>query len=301
MLELVFVIVIMGIIGTVGAKVLSNIYEAYTSSHINNRLQIETELALQQIANRLQYRFKDSVIVRGGLGAAFVGLSSAPAGAYTVVEWVGYDIDGWLGRWDGAANMPAWSGFLDLDAGNANLLVTPGSDTGVMNAIIADARPLGSGTTLANAAIFFTGANTDIQNGYGWDANPLTTQNDVAAHRINAGGAANTFVPDPATADFTGTDVYEQYKLAWTAYGLEVDDVDGDGENELILYYDYQPWEGVVASRNVPWQILADKVATFQVMAVGDVLKVQLCLDNNTNGAVPANQVYAVCKEKVIF
>ena len=90
MLELVFVIVIMGILAKFGAELFRNIYETYISSSIQNRMQADTELALQQISNRLQYRIKDSVIARTD-AATFQGLPSA-TGNEVILEWIGYDI-----------------------------------------------------------------------------------------------------------------------------------------------------------------------------------------------------------------
>ncbi len=305
MLELVFVIVILGIIGVIGAKALRTMYDTYNASHVNSRLHMETELALEQIANRLQYRFKDSVIVRPNVGGAFVGLSFAPAGNYTIVEWVGYDIDGWLGDWNNTANFhaPAWSGFIDLDAGdpdgdgiinNTNLIRSPGTDTVVAGNIITDIRPQGSGTVFNSTAIFFTGANTDVQNGYGWGG-AVATQWNVAAHPVNTDPlTSNSFTSGLGPVDFAATDIYEQYKLAWTAYGLELNNRD------LILHYDYQPWNGGSALQSAQ-QVLAQNVDTFKVQAVGDIIKVQLCIDNNTSNTIPANQIYAICKEKVVF
>lgn len=309
MLELIFVIVVMGIIGTIGAEIFRSTYDSYMSSSVNNRLQYETELALQQIANRLQYRFKDSVIAREA-GGNFVGLSSTTvASTYTTVEWVGYDIDGWQGVWDGASfNRPTWSGFIDLDANDVapadgliddpNLILTPGTNTNNISAIIQNVRAAGSATDINNAAIFFTGANTDIQNGYGWNGTVLTDQNGSAAHRITTDAGGNLAAFNSGNADnFSGVDVYEQYKLAWTAYGLEL-----DGNGNLFFHYDYQPWEGdSIANGDSTAVLLMENVDTFQVQAIGDVIKVQLCVDNNASGAVPASQIYSLCKEKVIF
>ena len=296
MLELVFVIVVMGIIGVIGANIFRSTYDAYVSSSVNNRLQADTELALLQIANRLQYRFKDSVIARNGGG--FVGLSSAVAGNYQVIEWVGYDIDGWQGVWDGAAyNAPTWSGLIDLDSpsSSAAQLHSPGTDTGDIATVIADVRPNGSATTIADAAIFFTGANTNVQTGYGWQGAAIAAQNGPAAHRINLTGAADDLFISSAGVDFAGTNVFEQYKLAWTAYALQL-----NNNGDLILRYDYQPWEAD-SYANAPQSLLMENVQTFQVQAIGDIIKVQLCVDNNASGNVPANQIYSLCKEKVIF
>ncbi len=302
MLELMFVIVVIGIIGSVGANVLRVMYDNYISSSVNNQMHAETELALNQIANRLHYRIKDSVIAANS--AQFDGLSFAQNDVnYTRIEWVGYDIDGWLGDTN---TSPTWSGFIDVDAGdtdgdgvinNQNLLLTPGTDTGRVNTIITNVSGA-SGTTIANAAIFFTGANTDVQSGYGWGGTVLTEQNGTAAHRINVDAGGNIAAFNSGNADnFAMVDVYEQYKLAWTAYAVSIDQIDSN----LYLHYDYQPWEGEQFDTDGKRVLLLRNVSTVKAQAVGDVIKLQICVDNNTTSGIPANQYYTLCKEKVIF
>lgn len=289
-IEMIFVIVIMGILAKFGSEIFRNVYLNYNQSTANNELQINTELVLQQIANRFQYRIKDSVIARVSGETSFKSISSADANS-TVFEWIGYDIDGWLG--DGTSTLPTWTGFIDLDAldtGDANqsTLFSPGTDTGRINTVIAALSPSGAG--IGNAAIFFTGENADVQTDYGWQG-VLNAQNGVAAHRISA--VANVQQFGAATvADFTDTDIYEQYKLAWTAYALDISD-----DGNLTLYYDYRPWEGESYINDGTPALLMQNVTTAKIQALGDILNLQVCVsDNNITGSE-----YSICKEKVIF
>ncbi len=64
MIELIFVIVVIGIIAKFGVEFLIQAYNGYTFSVVQNKLQTQTETALEQITNRLQYRIKSSIIVR---------------------------------------------------------------------------------------------------------------------------------------------------------------------------------------------------------------------------------------------
>ena len=303
-IEMIFVIVIMGILAKFGSEIFRNVYQNYNNSKANNELQIDTELTLQQIGNRLQYRIKDSVIGRRSDGT-FTGLSSIVDANYTAFEWVGYDIDGWLGNNRGVAgayNQPTWTGFIDVDAfdtanADLNTLFSPGTDTGQIGGVIAPLSPSGAG--VANSALFFTGSSSDVQSGYGWDGvGALATQNDITAHRIRAGGNVQQF-DDQSGANFTGTDIYEQYKLAWTAYALSLEDFDGDGESdELVLYYDYRPWEGDrFTDANISNALLIDNVTTTKLRAIGDMINIQVCIsENNITGSE-----YSICKEKAIF
>ena len=245
-IEMIFVIVIMGILAKFGAEIFRNVYQNYTNSTANNKLQVDTELTLQQIANRLQYRIKDSVIAKRSNGL-FTGLSSVADTNYTTLAWIGYDIDGWLG--DANSTAPTWSGFIDLNTVNTVApviartdLFSPETNATRINTVFTALGP--SNPTIANAAIFFTGENVDTTTSFGWRAAAgaaLNTQFNIAAHRIQDGGP--NLLADATGTGFGGTEVYEQYKMAWTAYALEV--VDGN----LTLYYDFRPWEGDIYTK----------------------------------------------------
>ena len=292
-IEMLFVIVIMGILAKFGSEIFRNVYMNYTMSVTNNKLQTDTEDAIQQIANRLQYRIKDSVIARDA--ATFDPISALDTTkTYTVLEWVGYDIDGWLG--DDTNTTPTWSGFIDVDhplaLATVNTLVSHASDFQAGGRVDTVIQAL-STSTVENAAIFFTGANTDARTDYGWDTAYPYDQNDTAAHRITSAGDVERIVP-AAGDDFSGVNVYEQYQLAWTAYALEL-----SADGNLTLYYDYQPWLGESYSNASP-ALLMQNVETFKFQAVGDIIKLQVCVsENNIMNDVSGG--YSLCKEKAVF
>jgi prepilin-type N-terminal cleavage/methylation domain-containing protein len=301
MMELIFVIVVIGIIGVVGTNVLKVVYENYIDTSLNNRLQAETEIPMQQIANRLQYRIKNSVIARKSNGD-FSGLTSAD-GNETILEWVGYDIDGWLGTWSSTQGMnaPTWSGFIDLDTTSASPtnLSSPQSDlrnNGEADTVIKALRASGSSTTINNSAIFFVGAPSDVRHDYGWDGTTITDQAHTA-HPITAASTTGSITPKGSTT-FANVNVFEQYKLAWTAYALSIEDADSDGDDDLVLYYDYQPWEGE-SYTDGDSQIVMTNVDTFSFQGVGDMIKLQLCI--NIAMDVKNDGGYVLCKEKAVF
>ena len=298
-IEMLFVIVIMGMLAKFGSEIFRNVYQNYTSSTANNKMQIDTELVLQQIANRLQFRLKDSVIATR-VNGNFTGLSSITDSNYTAFEWIGYDIDGFLGNNRAGVetyNKPTWTGFIDVDAINnplladTNTLFSPSSDTGEINIVINALSPAGVG--IADSAIFFVGENANVQTDYGWNTGAqLVTQNNIAAHRIQAGGTVQQF-DDITGADFNGTDIYEQYRLSWTAYALEV-----TNDGNLTLHYDYRPWDGEnYDDANTSTALLMENVSTAKLQMLGDMINIQICVDENN---ITRNE-YSVCKEKTIF
>ena len=283
MIELIFVIVIMGIIAQFGTEFLAEAYKSFIFSKVNNRLQSNSATAVEFIASRLQYRIKDSVIARKD-ASDFKALEDANS-SYTIIEWVSSDAEGFRGL-----SQSYWSGIIDVGNSDANssLLISPETNTTSMNQLI---EKLSYGDSDINSsAIYFIGSDSDI-NGYGWDGNALTDQSDVM-HPIKTGDNINQFVPRKGgttdTNSFKDVNIYEYYKFAWTANALVVEN------NNLIFYYDYQPWNGDEYSDGKS-AIIVQNVSTFRAMAIGSVMKIQLCVKSTLI------EEYSLCKEKTIF
>ena len=64
LVELIFVIVILSIIGVISAQIITKIYEQYIFTRAINELETKTELVLTQIAKRLSLRIKPTTIAR---------------------------------------------------------------------------------------------------------------------------------------------------------------------------------------------------------------------------------------------
>jgi hypothetical protein len=210
---------------------------------------------------------------------------------FTILEWVGMDIDGYRGNTN--AN---WSGIIDIDASAAlgtNTLVTPGTNLVNTDALIATLSANGGNgvSGIDDAAIYFIGSDSDINN-YGWvttgtGAAALVDHNTSVMHRIQDNG--NNFNSGIA-ANFSGTDIYEYYQLAWTAYAVALEGT------SLFLYYDYQPWNGEYYNEITSSKVLLmEDVDTFRFKSVGSVIKIQVCVNTD----VIDN--YSLCKEKTIY
>ena len=286
MIELVFVIVVMGIIGKFGTEFLAQAYNNFIYSNINNSLQAKSEMAVQSIASRLQYRIKDSTIARQS-DSNFTALSGVSSDGYHILEWVGYDIDGFRGT-----IKPYWSGIIDLKHKDTNstYLVTPETNTTAINELI---QTLSYGDSDINdSALYFIGSNSNIQTGYGWDGDlsDIDTQNGVM-HPIRRDSNISVFIPTKSNGvdnNFSGVDVYEFYQLAWSAYAVEIKNGD------LTLYYDYQPWKNE-KYRDGKKAIIMQNVSTFEFMSAGSVMKIQVCVKTDLV------EDYSLCKEKTIF
>jgi len=291
MIELIFVIVIMGIIGKFGVEFLAKAYQSFIFAKINNELQSKSETAVETIAARLQYRIKDSVIARTSKTTNPIAIADATGSNYKVLEWVGIAQESRRGlslKANGTPYLPDWSGIINLNAGNKNILVSPQTDTTNINTMIADLSD--RNTTIDGAALYFVGANSNV-NGYGWSGALANQQG--AMHPIKrVAGKANAFTSSNGV-DFSGVDVYEYYLLAWTAYAI-VYEPGTDNKGTLRLYYDYRPWNGekMTDGKN---SILMTDVSTFQFMSIGSIIKIQVCTKSDLA------EEYSLCKEKTIF
>ena len=189
LLEVIFVIVIMGVLSKFGVEVLYTTYENYIYSNTYNKLAGRSELALKQIANRLQYRIKDLTIARidkSGQAIAIGDASETTLKDATVLEWVGIDIDGWR-----STGTPTWSGLVDLNNlfTNKDSLASPNSNAG-------------------KGAVFFIGSDVEVKGDGAW---------------FNAMQAVD-ITGNALVSDFGGQDVFEFYQFSKSAYAIELKD-----------------------------------------------------------------------------
>ncbi len=274
LIELIFVILIFGILSKFGADILYKIYENYIYSNTFNRLQNQSEAAVKQIANRLQYRIKDSTIARDTIASNNIEPIGSNSGNENVLEWIGTDIDGWKGSSAGSTK-PDWSGFIDLANSSAVSLNSPGTS---VNA--------------AGLGLFFIGSNVDLNSSaFGWDGTNLTgvAPSSSSMKVVNLTGNVITLT---GGGNFVGSDVYEYYQLARSAYAVSLEN------NNLFLYDKYSPWLGQTANISGTKSLLMENVKSFKFTSMGDIMVIQVCVsDSNITGVGE----YAICKEKVVF
>jgi hypothetical protein len=294
MIELVFAIVVMGIIGKFGVEFLAQSYRTFIQAKINNELHANSANALQFIAKRLESRIQSSVIKRSPnlTTVAFQGATEIPLvddASYNVLEWISYDIDGYRGT-----TAPLWSGIADLDPSVTTVanIFSPDTNTTAVNTLI-QTLSYNTGTTIANAAIMFSGESYN-PNSFGWDGGDPLTDQTKAIHPINA-ATINTFSTGIGT-NFSGMKISNRYMLAWTAYALVHDTT----TNTLTLYYDYQPWEGdAYGDANTKKAVLMENVSTFRIKTnpSGGIFSLMVCAKSD----LIVGEEHSICKEKVIF
>ncbi|HEY9191179.1 MAG TPA: type II secretion system protein [Sulfurovum sp.] len=261
MLELVFVIVILGIVASIGSEMIVKVYESYIVQRAEHRATLKTELAATQIANRLSSAIPGTVY-RIKNDDSYEPIESALTGTgddYIGLQWVGSDTDSFS-----AAATPGWSGFCDIDSNltTKTSLSTPGSDLDLTNTIIGT---LSNGKTIADAAIYFPGYNT--------------------VHHI-ATGTGQTI-----TLDDNASKIVEHYKLAWSSYALVVEN------NDLYLYYNFIPTPAIAIPDTASRSLIMKDVSTFKFMGAGRTIRFKMCKQEPISEDVNIT----ACKEKAVF
>jgi len=240
MLELTFVIAILGIVASIGAEMIAKVYEGYIVQRAEYKATVKTELAATQIANRLASAIPGTVYRKNSTASTVEEITddmSLPGDQYTVLQWVSADMDSY-----NATATPGWSGFIDIDdvANTVNSLSTPGSALATTTAIINN---LSSSVPAPAPKIYFP-----------YDAN-----------EYNASIAGTTI-----TLSGTGAShIVEHYKLAWSSYALAVENGD------LYLYYDFPaiPAVGVGTKKS----LLLTDVSTFKFKGDGQTIRFKIC------------------------
>ena len=275
MLEVIFVIIILGIVSSIGAEIIAQTYGSYIVQRAQYRANIKTELALTQIANRLRYAIQNTVVVRPTLSGAFTRIELVTDPDTKVLQWVGYDGDSFEAITSAANRKPGWSGFADIDPTSAvttsTNLRTPGSNLVLASSIISNL-----GGSLGNARIYFAEGDT-------------TAAGLAIGYAVNGGNGENiTLSPGIPT----GEKISERYKLAWSSYALEV-----DANNDLILHYNFTPVAGtVIAGSN---SILLHDVTNFRFKSSGGAFRLKICKTERISGE--SSETIHACKEKVVF
>ena len=261
MLELIFVIVILGIVAAIGSEMIAKVYEQYIVQRAQHRASIKTELAATQIANRLASAIPGTVFRRSALTGGTIenindAMSDTTGNSYIALQWVGADAESFSTN-----SIPSWSGFCDIDISNKNTIITPGSNLSLINTIRTN-----FGYT-NKFAIYFPYDNKPY---YG----------DV----VN-----NTRI----SLDNNASHIVEHYKLARTSYALVVEN------NDLYLYYHFIPTPAITIPANGPKSLLMKNISSFRFKGAGRTIRFKICKEEQISENI--NENITACKEKAVF
>jgi len=265
MLELIFVIVILGIVSSLGANIIATVYEQYILQRAQHRASLKTELTSLQIENRLRYAISGTVYrIKDDNTTEAIESSFAGSGdQYVGLQWVGYDADSHEALNTTAGREPGWSGFCDLNASSKNSIRTLGSRLLLTDDII---KNLSNNSKSINNAVIYFPYNYTEHNISGITGNDIIDLVDV---------------PDRTLA--------EQYKLAWSSYALKVEN------NDLYLYYNFPPSPEAALGNNK--KLLMTNITTFKFKGTAAGIRFKICKEEQ----IGEDFNITSCKEKVVF
>ena len=299
MLELIFVIVILGIVSSIGSELIAKVYSNYIVQRGAHKSSSKTSIASTQIANRISYAIPNTIIAihpTTGAKRAIESLTLSDENN-TILQWTGSDHDSF--------NAGGWNGFADVnDTVNTTetSISTPGSELALANLIIGNI----TGGSLATSAIFFPRTYNTHQIGYG-DADTIvnSTANDITGLTAISGfdDASHTLtVPDLRTDTKT---IREHYKISSSAYAIVPYKKDGttictvtDFPCDLVLKYNFQPWQGEnFDHNNASSKVLIRNISAFRFTGSSNTIRFKICQEENIGG----DYNITTCKEKAVI
>ncbi len=310
LIEVIFVLVILGIVASISSSIIAQVYENYIIQEALYSVTTKTEIASTQIVNRLTYRIQGTTIAKDPNSVGFVEgtdwimLKDIPKtdNNFTTIEWIGYDNDSLSATqtpgWSGVANYETAAGGSTLPSASRNSIYTPASLLSSTAAIMDNLSKHKVKLTNSRPAalIFQQKDNYYRTTPTSQEYSPMCMglidpTNTNCIFRVSHNGDTNlTFI------DAKPKIVTERYKLAWSAYALVPEDLDGDGLYDLYLYSNYQPWNGERYTQGVK-KLLTNNVSVFKFTENGGVIQFKLCASKK----ISATNRISTCKEKVLM
>lgn len=317
LIELVFVIVVLGIISMFGADLYTKIYKSYVHVRAVNQLEARTQNAMMLITNRLEDRIKSSTIGRELSSNEFVPISDLTNPKYDILEWIGQSVET---RNINQRN-PGWSGFMSMsqlrdstwtaDTNNAGYIadtraafnmVSLGSDFPRVARIVQNLRATAYNTPSNNtqvAVIFRVVTNdaspTSVDIGYGYDRAvwadgrnrvliAVGTPSDAGSGSMEGETIAiNQYPFNPNNAN--SQEFSEQYYIAHSAYAIVPDQVvtyTKDNAGNLSKNFNL-----VLRYNYRPWSTVANDANSYNVASSALLAEdVSLFRFKDDNGAV---------------
>ncbi len=318
LLEIIMVIVILGVIASIGSSIIVDSYRNYLLQNTTNKALMKTEIASQQIANLLSMRIPGTTISRNPNNLSDFLLASSPTSVndnnHSLLEWIASDKDSFSAR-IADAGKPGWSGFCDVDDSNSTVIKTPGSDLNFANSVMKNLSGgrvgLDSNST-RHPAIFFRNRYyqyDDVNNNeVFYDVSKcmgLVDSNTSCISTVEKlSGSSNKLKFRSPSATRQHKVISEHYKLARTAYAI-CPRKRANGNIDLILFYNYQPWEGDrLSSSNGDCNftvgeqaVLVRNATVFKFAEVGNIFRFKLCTQESYGGDFNVT----ICKERAVI
>ena len=320
LIEVIFVIVILGLISVGSFKAIEMLYQRYYQVNIITKFTILSQTLLDEVSTILYYRTPLTAIGYSPSDGDFKRLDDIDKDKYSVFEWISeaYDAKKHFGMM--GINY-GYTGFIDMEASNRDTLTLVTKDFNItdvnktLNAVFNNNQDLNK-----TIAVIFAGnldkgeTDSDYNNSFGWHG--FKHKKVFLINRLKQVGADANFT---MTNDIKGNKIYAKYYAATTAWaiargedinksatclnGLNVDD------NSLLLFFNYRPWQNQTfcadphidnsETKEGNVSILSRDVTSFRVKAVDYHIELKVQFQRPIYRGSDTN--ITITKQKVTF
>lgn len=334
LLELIVVLVILGIVGSISIEILQNTYKNYVVSRQLNSLSAKTDLVLNLLAVKLKDRIKNSVIVVecnatntdttdpnsciSNTNKNFISISNVDNNnndKYPVLVWLHSSVYSKRGLWNDTLhyNQPGWSGFVDLKVtdtsagGDEYNITTPESNftnVQIIDGNLSQAWGVSGYDKIFDnniSVLVFSGSDgrgdfSDVNTSYGYFKKFDSTK--LATRVFSIKPLSDTRLNIKAIDESNSTTVYEGYYIVDSAMALLPVYNQATNDYNLTLMQNYYPWKKQIYLDGNK-SVVATHVTQFKFKQSGGVLRLYICISSPEVKLSDVN--LTICKEKVVF
>ena len=288
LIEIIFVIVILGLISVGSFKALQMLYQRYYQVNTITKFTILSQTLLDEVSTILYYRTPLTAIGYNPDNGEFKKLEDVDSDDYRIFEWISEASD--AKKHFGFDITTGYTGFIDMDASNRDTLTLVARDFNItdindtLHKVFDNQLDLNNSTGIIFAGNLDTGVESDDENNsfgwHGYEHKKVYLVKDF----LQVGNDANLTMND----DIKGNKIFSKFYLAASAWGIARGiDVDKSAyclngmnvdDNTLLFFYNYRPWKketfcadphnnnGETNEGNVT--ILARNITAFRVKAI---------------------------------
>jgi hypothetical protein len=319
LIEIIFVIVILGLISVGSFKAIEMLYERYYQANTITKFSILSQTLLDEVTQIAYYRIPITAIGYSPSDGDFKKLSDVDDDKYKIFEWISSAFDAKLHF--GIDTSLGYTGFIDLDASNRDTLTLVAKDFNVtdindtLNAVFNNSNDLNQTVGIIFAGNLDRGLDSlDYKNSYGWHG-----YNHNKLFKISKFTQVGNDVNLTMNDDIKGNRIYAKYYLVASAWGIArgvdinksascLDGLNID-DNTLLLFYNYRPWNNETfcadphknnsetKAGNVA--ILTQNVTSFRVKDLNSHLEIKVQLQKSLYRGSDMN--ITITKQKVVF
>ena len=279
LVEMIFAMVILSIIGVISSDIIYRVYENYMIQKKVSSLELETKIVLDQIVKYLENSIKPSIARYDGSNYEAIADTSkldANKSSSGYFVWIAKDIESLRGIWndDKKRVYSAYSSVIDVENSSDTNIVTVDDNLSQIENIVEAI------TEESNiSALYFVYANSSgtVQERFWKNPSSLFVIDSVADKTIKL-----VAKPD---------EVSDKFYLTYSAYGLQLDDEHSD--HNLTLFWNFRPWKNETVSDGEKITLI-QYVTEFKMWSEGGggMIRLKLCITDDSN-------ISTFCKEAV--